>query len=57
MKFGIVIVRMFLLLYWRNNGTHDYKRPLTQRQIQYLLCPPLTCKTFRTRFEIDSINR
>jgi hypothetical protein len=56
-KFGIVIVRIFLLLYWWNNGTHDYKRPLTQRQIQYLLCPPLICKTFCTRFEIDSINR
>jgi hypothetical protein len=37
MKFGTVIVKM-CLLHWRNIGTYDFKRPLTQRQIQYWLC-------------------
>ena len=48
---------IFCLLHWRNNGTHDFKRPLTQRQIQYMLWPPLTCNTVRIRLEIDSISR
>ena len=37
MKFGTVIVKM-CLLHWRNIDTYDFKRPLTQRQIQYWLC-------------------
>ena len=47
----------FCLLHWRNNGTNDFKRPLTQCQIQYLLWPPLTCRTVRTHLHIDSISR
>jgi hypothetical protein len=47
--------RCFCLLHWRNNHTHDIKRPLTQRQIQYLLWPPLTCKIVRTSLDIDTI--
>ena len=49
--------RCFCLLHWRNNHTHDIKRPLTQRQIQYLLWPPLTCKIVRTSLDIDPISR
>jgi hypothetical protein len=49
--------KCFCLFHWRNTAHVIYKRPLIQRQIQYLLWPPLTWKIVRTRLDIDSISR